>query len=114
VHFGRWLIEGSPYVILFDIGAAAWNLDRWKGDLWNACSIGLPYHDREANNSLIFGSLVAWFFKELTDQLQDKPNVIAHFHEWQAGTGLLLSHSRKIPLATIFTMAMQTSTTTWT
>ncbi|XP_051544751.1 glycogen [starch] synthase, liver [Myxocyprinus asiaticus] len=103
VHFGRWLIEGSPYVILFDIGTAAWNLDRWKGDLWNACSIGLPYDDREANDSLIFGSLVAWFFKELTDQLLDKPNVIAHFHEWQAGTGLVLSRSRKIPLATIFT-----------
>ncbi|KAK7149661.1 hypothetical protein R3I94_009085 [Phoxinus phoxinus] len=103
VHFGRWLIEGSPYVILFDIGAAAWNLDRWKGDLWDTCSIGLPYHDREANDSLIFGSLVAWFFKELTDQLQDNPNVIAHFHEWQAGTGLVLSRSRKIPLATIFT-----------
>ncbi|XP_043093083.1 glycogen [starch] synthase, liver [Puntigrus tetrazona] len=103
VHFGRWLIEGSPYVILFDIGAAAWNLDRWKGDLWSACSIGLPFHDREANDSLIFGSLVAWFFKELTDQLQDTLNVIAHFHEWQAGTGLVLSRSRKIPLATIFT-----------
>ncbi|ROI15457.1 Glycogen [starch] synthase, liver [Anabarilius grahami] len=103
VHFGRWLIEGSPYVILFDIGSAAWNLDRWKGDLWDSCSIGLPYHDREANDSLIFGSLVAWFFKELTDQLQDKPNVIAHFHEWQAGTGLVLCRSRQIPLATIFT-----------
>uniref|UniRef100_A0AAY4AX08 Glycogen [starch] synthase n=1 Tax=Denticeps clupeoides TaxID=299321 RepID=A0AAY4AX08_9TELE len=65
VYFGRWLIEGSPYVILFDIGSAAWNLDRWKGDLWDACSIGLPYHDREANDSLILGSLIAWFFKEL-------------------------------------------------
>ncbi|KAF4079889.1 hypothetical protein AMELA_G00183490 [Ameiurus melas] len=103
VHFGRWLIEGSPYVILFDIGAAAWNLDRWKGDLWNTCGIGLPYHDREANDSLIFGSLVAWFFKELTDRLRDKPNVIAHFHEWQSGVGLVLSRSRKIPMATIFT-----------
>uniref|UniRef100_A0A8C0XTX2 Glycogen [starch] synthase n=1 Tax=Cyprinus carpio carpio TaxID=630221 RepID=A0A8C0XTX2_CYPCA len=40
---------------------------------------------------------------QLTDQLQDKPNVIAHFHEWQAGTGLVLSRSRKIPLATVFT-----------
>uniref|UniRef100_A0AAR2JY07 Glycogen [starch] synthase n=1 Tax=Pygocentrus nattereri TaxID=42514 RepID=A0AAR2JY07_PYGNA len=103
VHFGRWLIEGTPYVILFDIGAAAWNLDRWKGDLWNTCSIGLPYHDREANDSLILGSLVAWFFKELTDQLQDKPNVIAHFHEWQAGVGLVLIRSRKLPMATVFT-----------
>ncbi|XP_040006585.1 glycogen [starch] synthase, liver isoform X1 [Xiphias gladius] len=103
VHFGRWLIEGSPYVILFDIGSAAWNLDRWKGDLWQTCSIGLPYHDREANDSLILGSLIAWFFKEVTDNLGDKPNVIGHFHEWQAGPGLILSRSRKIPMATVFT-----------
>ncbi|XP_068163158.1 glycogen [starch] synthase, liver [Antennarius striatus] len=103
VHFGRWLIEGSPYVILFDIGSAAWNLDRWKGDLWQTCNIGLPYHDREANDSLILGSLIAWFFKELTDRLGDKPNAICHFHEWQAGPGLILSRSRKIPMATIFT-----------
>ncbi|KAM6895415.1 glycogen [starch] synthase, liver [Xenentodon cancila] len=103
VHFGRWLIEGSPYVILFDIGSAAWNLDRWKGDLWQTCNIGLPYNDREANDSLILGSMITWFFKELTDQLGDKPNAIAHFHEWQAGPGLILSRSRKIPIATVFT-----------
>uniref|UniRef100_A0A8C9QV70 Glycogen [starch] synthase n=1 Tax=Scleropages formosus TaxID=113540 RepID=A0A8C9QV70_SCLFO len=103
VRFGRWLIEGCPYVILFDIGAAAWNLDRWKGEFWDTCGIGLPFHDREANDALIFGSMVAWFFKELTDQLQDMPNVIAHFHEWQAGAGLILCRSRKVPMATIFT-----------
>uniref|UniRef100_A0A7N6BFL7 Glycogen [starch] synthase n=1 Tax=Anabas testudineus TaxID=64144 RepID=A0A7N6BFL7_ANATE len=98
VHFGRWLIEGSPYVILFDIGSAAWNLDRWKGDLWQTCNIGLPYHDREANDS---ASLNVLF--QLTDHLGDKPNVISHFHEWQAGPGLILSRSRKIPMATVFT-----------
>lgn len=65
VHFGRWLIEGSPYVILFDIEAAAWNLDRWRGDLWDTCGIGMPFNDREANDALIFGSLIAWFFKEV-------------------------------------------------
>lgn len=53
-------------MILFDIGSAAWNLDRWKGDLWESCSIGLPYHDREANDALILGSLIAWFFKEVS------------------------------------------------
>uniref|UniRef100_A0A8C9TKX4 Glycogen [starch] synthase n=1 Tax=Scleropages formosus TaxID=113540 RepID=A0A8C9TKX4_SCLFO len=36
-------------------------------------------------------------------QLQDMPNVIAHFHEWQAGAGLILCRSRKVPMATIFT-----------
>ncbi|XP_067110272.1 glycogen [starch] synthase, liver [Osmerus mordax] len=103
VHFGRWLIEGSPYVILFDIESAAWNLDRWRGDLWDTCGIGMPFNDREANNALIFGSLIAWFFKELTDQTGDMPNVIAHFHEWQAGAGLILIRSRRIPVATVFT-----------
>ncbi|XP_056409803.1 glycogen [starch] synthase, liver-like [Hyla sarda] len=103
VYFGRWLIDGSPYVLLFDIGSAAWNLDRWKGDFWEACTVGIPFHDREANDALLFGSLTAWFLKELTDQFQDKPNVIAHFHEWQAGAGLILSRFRKLPVATIFT-----------
>ncbi|XP_067415346.1 glycogen [starch] synthase, liver isoform X1 [Emydura macquarii macquarii] len=103
VFFGRWLIEGSPYVMLFDIGSAAWNLDRWKGEFWDACSIGIPFNDREANDALIFGSLTAWFFKELSSQFDDKPNLIAHFHEWQAGAGLILSRFRKLPVATIFT-----------
>lgn len=103
VHFGRWLIEGSPYVLLFDIGSAAWNLDRWKGEFWEACNVGIPFQDREANDALLFGSLTAWFLKELTDQFQDKPNVIAHFHEWQAGPGLILSRFRQLPVATIFT-----------
>ena len=65
VRFGRWLIEGSPYVVLFDIGFSAWNLDKWKGDLWEACNVGIPYHDQEANDMLIFGSLTAWFLKEV-------------------------------------------------
>ncbi|PNI98816.1 GYS2 isoform 2 [Pan troglodytes] len=102
VHFGRWLIEGSPYVVLFDIGYSAWNLDRWKGDLWEACSVGIPYHDREANDMLIFGSLTAWFLKEVTDHADGK-HVVAQFHEWQAGIGLILSRARKLPIATIFT-----------
>lgn len=65
MYFGRWLIEGSPYVVLFDIGSAAWNLDKWKGEFWDASHIGIPYNDREANDALIFGSLTAWFMKEV-------------------------------------------------
>ncbi|XP_033883273.1 glycogen [starch] synthase, liver isoform X2 [Acipenser ruthenus] len=40
---------------------------------------------------------------QLTDQFQGTPSIIAHFHEWQAGAGLILCRSRKLPLATIFT-----------
>ena len=40
---------------------------------------------------------------QLSCQFDDKPNVVAHFHEWQAGVGLILSRSQKLPVATIFT-----------
>lgn len=53
-------------MILFDTGSAAWNLDRWKGDLWDTCGIDMPAHDSEAN---VFGSMVAWFFKEVICQV---------------------------------------------
>uniref|UniRef100_A0A3Q7PPK0 Glycogen [starch] synthase n=1 Tax=Callorhinus ursinus TaxID=34884 RepID=A0A3Q7PPK0_CALUR len=39
---------------------------------------------------------------QVTDHA-DAKHVIAQFHEWQAGTGLILSRARKLPIATIFT-----------
>jgi glycogen(starch) synthase len=28
---------------------------------------------------------------------------VAHFHEWQAGVGLILARVRRLPVATVFT-----------
>ncbi|KAL7990062.1 hypothetical protein Chor_012728 [Crotalus horridus] len=103
VYFGRWLIEGGPYVILIDIGATAWSLDRWKTELWESCSIGIPWYDREANDAVLFGFLTAWFLGEFAAQCEEKPFIIGHFHEWLSGVGLFLCRIRKLPIATIFT-----------
>ncbi|XP_044137537.1 glycogen [starch] synthase, muscle-like [Bufo gargarizans] len=104
IYFGRWLIEGSPYVILIDIAATAWSLDRWKTELWDSCAIGIPWYDREANDAVLFGFLTAWFLGEFAAQCGDeKPFIVAHFHEWLAGVGLCLCRIRKLPVATIFT-----------
>uniref|UniRef100_A0A8C2HE13 Glycogen [starch] synthase n=1 Tax=Cyprinus carpio TaxID=7962 RepID=A0A8C2HE13_CYPCA len=65
VYFGRWLIEGSPYVILLDVGFTAWSLDRWKSELWENCGIGVPWFDREANDAVLFGFLTAWLLGEV-------------------------------------------------
>uniref|UniRef100_A0ACB8EVA3 Glycogen(Starch) synthase n=1 Tax=Sphaerodactylus townsendi TaxID=933632 RepID=A0ACB8EVA3_9SAUR len=103
VYFGRWLIEGGPYVILIDIAATAWSLDRWKTELWDSCSIGIPWYDREANDAVLFGFLTAWFLGEFSAQCEEKPFIIGHFHEWLAGIGLVLCRTRKLPVATVFT-----------
>ena len=65
VVYGRWLIEGYPRVILFDIGSAAWKLDEWKSALWSASHVGIPYADMESNDAVIFGYLTSWFLSEV-------------------------------------------------
>lgn len=106
VTYGRWLIDGYPRVVLFDIGSAAWKLDEWKRDLWNIANIGVPWHDRESNDAIIFGYLVAWFLEEFYNQVEEErgpPYVVAHFHEWLAGIGLILCRTRHLDVATVFT-----------
>lgn len=103
VYFGRWLIEGGPLVVLLDVGASAWALERWKGELWDTCNIGVPWYDREANDAVLFGFLTTWFLGEFLAQNEEKPYVVAHFHEWLAGVGLCLCRARRLPVATIFT-----------
>uniref|UniRef100_A0A023FL30 Glycogen [starch] synthase n=1 Tax=Amblyomma cajennense TaxID=34607 RepID=A0A023FL30_AMBCJ len=105
VVYGRWLIDGYPQVLLFDIGSAAWKLDEWKRDLWNTCNIGVPWHDRESNDAIIFGYLVAWFltdFLKAVNAEKGPPLVVAQFHEWLAGIGLILCRTRHLDVATIF------------
>ncbi|CAN3357823.1 glycogen [starch] synthase isoform 2 [Diutina catenulata] len=100
--YGRWLIEGAPRVLLFDIGSASHSLNEWKQDLWNIAGIPTPDHDVESNDAILLGYLVAWFLGELVYNDRDRA-VIAHFHEWLAGVALPLCRKRRIDVTTIFT-----------
>lgn len=106
VVFGRWLIDGYPNVVLFDIGSAAWRLDQWKKELWDRSHIGVPYDDVESNDAVIFGALVTAFLGEFAKnvkELENSPPIIAHFHEWLAGAGVILSRLRHLDVAIVFT-----------
>ncbi len=52
-------------MVLFDIGSAAWKLDEWKREIWDYARIGVPWHDRESNDAVIFGFLCGWFLAEV-------------------------------------------------
>lgn len=104
VIYGNWLIEGYPQVVLFDIKSAAYKLGQWKKELWECSHIGLPDNDMESNNAVIFGFLTTWFIGEFLHQLGKEPKyVIAHFHEWMAGIGLILCRMRSLEISTLFT-----------
>lgn len=104
---GTWLVDGNPQIILFDIGSAAWKLDEYKQELWNACNFGIPHLDTEANDAIILGYLVCQFiaeFRKAAEQYAPSPpRVVVHCHEWQAGVGLIALRTRHVDVATVFT-----------
>lgn len=59
--FGKWLVEGSPYVLLFDVNSVVHRLNEWKSDLWSIAGVPSPANDQEADQAIMFGYLVAWF-----------------------------------------------------
>lgn len=61
VVYGKWLIDGFPSVILFDVDSVLHRLNEWKSDLWTLASIPSPSNDLEMNGSILLGYLVAWF-----------------------------------------------------
>lgn len=100
--YGRWLIEGSPRLILFDLDSVRGFLNEWKGDLWYLVGIPSPENDFETNDAILLGYTVAWFLGELTAE-DTTHAIIAHFHEWLAGVALPLCRKRRIDVVTIFT-----------
>ena len=56
--YGRWLIEGAPRVILFDLSSVSHYLNDWKGDLWSLVGIPSPENDTETNDAILLGYTV--------------------------------------------------------
>lgn len=107
VHTGTWLVDGNPQIILFDIGSAAWKMDEYKQELWATCNLGIPHLDVEANDAVILGYMTAQFIAEFRTAAEEysvhPPRIVAHFHEWQAGVGLIALRTRHVDVATVFT-----------
>lgn len=103
VHYGHWLITGRPRVILLDFAAAMNRLGEFKYFLWKDHGIQAPESDWEINNVTTFGFLVGMFFQQLCSVPGVQLPVLAHYHEWMAGLGVMRTKFLNLPVATVFT-----------
>ncbi len=55
IHCGRWLVEGNPQIILFDVGSASFKMNEFKQELFEKAGIGIPHEDVETNDICILG-----------------------------------------------------------
>lgn len=102
VHYGVWLVSGRPKCILFDLGSVMHRLGEIKYSLWENHGIPTPSDDFLLNDVLAFGEMVKIFLQEISEEAGSK-EILAHFHEWMAATGLPDLRRERSRVKTIFT-----------
>lgn len=65
VYTGKWLIDGCPNVILFDLGSISHRLSEWRSELWDRCKIPCPSNDTEMNDAILLGYGLFSFMNEV-------------------------------------------------
>ena len=102
-HYGRWLVSGRPHVVLLDHLSAFRNLHEVKYRLYADHGIPSPADDELVNNVVAFGELTRLFLSLLTQKEASRRTIIAHFHEWMAGTAVPMLRKQNWPGALVFT-----------
>ncbi len=100
-HYGRWLTDGRPAVLLLDYRARYEQLGNDKYFLWKDNGISIEGSDGEVDAVIAFGACVAELLRCASEGLGQK--LVAHFHEWMAGVAIPRIRHMKLPIATVFT-----------
>jgi len=100
-HYGRWLTDGRPAVLLLDYRARYQRLGDDKYFLWKDNGISTEGADGEVDAVVAFGFCVAELLRLAQQRTQHQ--IVAHFHEWMAGVALPRLRHMNLPIATVFT-----------
>ncbi|MFH1063731.1 MAG: glycosyltransferase [Candidatus Woesearchaeota archaeon] len=87
-HYGKWLVEGKPNTILLDFQPLFARKDDIKARLWERYKIDSLDAGFEFDEPMVWswaaGMLIEMFCRQYT-----RAKVVAIFHEWISGAGLL-------------------------
>ena len=104
VRIGRWNIPGKPIAILVDFKKFMPKQDDVLKRLWEDYEVDSITGNWDYKESVLFGYVTGMVIKHFVENnVSANETVVAHFHEWQTGSGLLYLKSMKVPVATVFT-----------
>ena len=102
-HYGSWLIKGEPNTILVDFSGFTFKKNEIKTSLWQNFkidSLNTQYFDFD--EPVIWSYAVGKLLEEIKNVFKDK-KIVAQFHEWLTGAGLLYLKQNKVKIGTVFT-----------
>ncbi|MBQ7273243.1 MAG: alpha-glucan family phosphorylase [Bacteroidales bacterium] len=101
---GRWNIPGRPVAILVDYKQFLTQADDILGALWNDFGVDSISGNWDYKESAVFGVIAGRVIESFWNyNLKGGEKVVAQFHEWQTGAGILHLRKAQIPIATAFT-----------
>ncbi|MFO8014678.1 MAG: glycosyltransferase [Phycisphaerae bacterium] len=100
---GTWLVTGRPRAVLLDTRSVRDRLAEIKYALWDEHHISLPGGDDLLDEVVAFGYLVERFLRALAREVPGEQRIVAHFHEWMAGTALPALRLSGLAIGTVFT-----------
>lgn len=103
VHFGHWLVTGSPLVVLLNPYSVYDRLGDIKYNLWENHHIPTPGNDDLLNQVEAFGFLAKIYLQQVVQPDVTDKKVIAHFHEWMVGTAIPDLRRERTDLRIVFT-----------
>ncbi|NJN26729.1 MAG: glycosyltransferase [Cyclobacteriaceae bacterium] len=101
-RYGKWLVTGRPKIVLLNPNSVMDKLSEIKYGLWEHHHITTP-DDHLVNQVVAFGFLTRIFMEVLAGRKTKDQNIIAHFHEWMAGTPIPDIRKAKLPISITFT-----------
>jgi len=101
---GRWNIPGKPVAILVDYKQFLPQADDILATLWRDYGVDSLTGNWDYKECAVFGVMAGRVIESFWNyNLHGGEKVVAQFHEWQTGAGILHLKSSGIPVATVFT-----------
>ena len=103
VHTGKWLVKGTPNVMLVDFTNFSAQKNDIKRKLWDDYKIDSLHTDWfDFDEPVVFATAAGKVIEEFLHMYEGK-KVVAQFHEWLSAAGLLHLKSGKANVGTVFT-----------
>jgi len=104
IRTGRWNIEGKPFVILVDFTYLYARKDEIFSRFWETYKLDSLHGAWDYVEPALFGYNAGQVIRSFSKfYLEQSDKVVAHFHEWMTGTGVLYLKNRAPHIATSFT-----------
>ena len=104
VRIGRWNVPGRPTAILVDFKQFLTRQNEILTEFWKRFRVDSLTGNWDYRESALFGYAAGRVIESFYQfNLESSDKVVAQFHEWMTGTGLLYLKSVNVPVATVFT-----------